>query len=85
MTFIRPRLVIKGTENDIVFYVDDKGQTRIEVILQDENVWLNTNAIASLFDVQNKAIYKHIDNIYADEELPQESTFSILENVGKNG
>ena len=74
-----------GTEKNIVFYNDNDGRTNIEVILQDEDIWLNTMAIAELFNVQDKAIYKHIDNIYTDEELIQDSTFSILENVGKNG
>ena len=76
---------VVGTEKNIVFYNDNDGNTNIEVILQDEDIWLNTVAIAELFNVQDKAIYKHIDNIYTDEELIQDSTFSILENVGKNG
>lgn len=76
---------IIGSEKDVIFYVDDEGKTNIEVILQSEDIWLNTAAIAELFNVQDKAIYKHIDNIYEDEELQPNSTFSILENVGKTG
>ena len=59
--------------------------TNIEVILQNEDVWLNAQAIAELFDVNDKAIYKHIANIYEQEELEEDSTFSILETIGKNG
>lgn len=58
-----------GNEKNILFYSDENGQTKVEVILQDENVWLNVNAIATLFDVQRPAIVKHINNIYNDEEL----------------
>lgn len=74
-----------GNEKNILFYSDENGQTKVEVILQDENVWLNVNAIAALFDVQRPAIVKHINNIYNDEELSKESTCSILEQVQIEG
>ena len=74
-----------GNEKNILFYSDENGQTKVEVILQDENVWLNVNAIAILFDVQRPAIVKHINNIYNDEELSKESTCSILEQVQIEG
>ena len=45
-----------GNENDIIFYTDDEGETKVEVILQDEDVWLNTQAITELFDDNDKAI-----------------------------
>ncbi len=74
-----------GNEKNILFYSDENGQPKVEVILQDENVWLNVNAIATLFDVQRPAIAKHINNIYDDEELSRESTCSILEQVQIEG
>ena len=74
-----------GNEKNILFYSDENGQTKVEVILQDENVWLNVNAIAALFDVQRPAIVKHINNIYNDEELSKESTCSVLEQVQIEG
>ena len=43
-----------------------------EVILKEDNVWLNANAIANLFNVQRPAIVKHINNIYSDEELDKD-------------
>ena len=46
-----------GNKNNIVFYTDEEGNTKIEVVLQNEDVWLNVNAIAELFDVQRPAIY----------------------------
>lgn len=74
-----------GNKNNILFYTDEEGNTNIEVILQNEDVWLNAQAIAELFDVNDKAIYKHIANIYEQAELEEDSTFSILETIGKNG
>ena len=76
-----------GNEKNILFYSDENGQTKVEVILQNENVWLNVNAIDTLFDVQRPAIVKHINNIYIynDEELSKESTCSVLEQVQIEG
>ena len=74
-----------GNENDIIFYTDEEGNLQIEVVLQDENVWLNVNAIADLFHVQRPAIVKHISNIYKEQELEKNSTCSILEQVQKEG
>ena len=58
-----------GSENNIVFYEYENNNTKVEVRLQDEEVWLNVNAIANLFNVQRSAIVKNINNIYNDEEL----------------
>ncbi len=58
-----------GNENNIIFYEDKNNNTKVEVRLLDEDVWLNVNAIATLFNVQRPAIVKHISNIYKDEEL----------------
>ena len=68
-----------GNKNNIIFYTDEEGNTKIEVVLQNEDVWLNVNAIAELFDVQRPAIYKHISNIFTEEELDEKSVCSILE------
>ncbi len=73
-----------GNEDNIIFYNDEVGNVKVEVRLIDEDVWLNTNAIASLFDVQRPAITKHINNIY-EEELFRNSTCSILEQVQLEG
>ena len=63
-------------ENNIIFYEDENGNSKVEVVLNDENVWLNANAIANLFNVQRPAIVKHINNIYNDEELDKNSTWN---------
>ena len=74
-----------GNEDNIVFYEDENNNTKVEVRLQDEDVWLNVNAIANLFNVGRSAITKHINNIYNDDELNENSTCSILEHMGNDG
>ena len=74
-----------GDENNIVFYTDEEENVSVEVILQNENVWLNTQSIARLFHVQRADITKHINKIYKDEELEENSTCSKMEQVQKEG
>ena len=74
-----------GNENNIVIYTDENGNINIEVILQNEDVWLNAQAIAALFEITDKVIYKHIKNIYEQEELEENSTVAKIATVGKNG
>ena len=54
-------------ENNIIFYEDENENSKVEVVLNDENVWLNANAIANLFNVERLAILKDINNIYNDK------------------
>lgn len=73
-----------GNEKDIIFYTDDEGNTKIEVILQNEDIWLNAQAIAELFEITDKVVYKHIKNIYNQEELEENSTVAKIATMGKN-
>ncbi len=74
-----------GNEKNILFYNDEEGNTKVEVLLENEDVWLNTEALATLFNVKRPAITKHINNIYEDEELEERSTCSKMEHMGNDG
>ena len=74
-----------GNEKNILFYSDENGQTKVEVVLQDENVWLNVNAIANLFNIDRSGIVKHINNIYNDEELVENDTCAKIAHMGNDG
>ena len=72
-------------ENKIVIYQTEDGQTQIDVRLENETVWLTQKQIAELFGTKRPAITKHLKNIYASEELEEDSTCSILEHMGNEG
>ena len=74
-----------GTEKNIIFYNDEEGNTKVEVLLQNEDVWLNTEALATLFNIDRSGITRHISNIYKDEELSEESTCAKIAHVGNDG
>ena len=74
-----------GNENSIVFYTDDKDNIKVEVILQGENVWLNIDSLTKLFKIDRTGITRHINNIYKDEELEEDSTCAKIAHMGNNG
>ena len=37
-----------GNEKNILFYNDEEGNTKVEVLLENEDVWLNTETLAAL-------------------------------------
>ncbi len=74
-----------GNENNILFYNDENGNTQIEVLLENEDVWLNTEALSTLFNIDRSGIVRHINNIYKDEELSENSTCAKIAHVGNDG
>lgn len=48
--------MLSKLDKNIIFYTTDDGQVRIEVRLEDENVWLTQNAMAELFDTTKQNI-----------------------------
>lgn len=74
-----------GNERNILFYNDENGNIQVEVLLENENVWLNTEALSTLFNIDRSGIIKHINNIYKDEELEEKSTCAKIAQVQKEG
>ena len=74
-----------GNENNILFYNDEDGNTNVEVLLENEDVWLNAEALATLFNIDRSGIVRHINNIYQDEELSEDSTCAKIAHMGNDG
>lgn len=74
-------------DNKILIYTSDDGQVKIEVRLEDENVWLTQNAMAKLFDTTRNNITMHIKNIFKEGELQENSVSKdslLTASDGKN-
>lgn len=68
-----------------LLYTAPNGEIRVEVLVQDESVWLTQKAISELFGVQRPAITKHLLNIFESGELQENSVSSILEHTAEDG
>mgnify|MGYP000179396772 CR=1 FL=1 len=61
-------------KGEIILYQTENGQTKIEVILDNETVWLNQYQMEELFQTDRTSILRHIKNIYKTGELEEKST-----------
>lgn len=71
---------------EILIYQAAEGDTRLEVRLEDETVWLSQQQMAELFQTGIPNINEHIKNIFAEGELEERSTirnFRIVRLEGK--
>jgi len=72
-------------KNEIVLYKPDELSIQLEVLVENETVWLNRQQIATLFGRDVKTIGKHVNNVYSEGELERKSTvanFATVQNEG---
>ena len=70
--------------NEIILYQSDNA-VELEVILENETIWLTQAQIAELFGTRRQAITKHLKNIFDSGELSENSVSSKMELTAKDG
>ena len=65
-------------QESIVIYTSEDGQTRVDVRMENETVWLSSNQMALLFDRDEKTVRKHVNNVFADGELDKNNNTQFL-------
>lgn len=61
-------------KSQFLLYQTEDGQTRIEVRLQDETVWMTQAAMADLYQTTPQNITTHLKAIYVEGELDEAAT-----------
>ena len=69
---------MENIDNKIIIYQTADGQTAIDVRLENETVWLNTNQMAMLFDREESNIRRHVTNVFKEGELERENNVHFL-------
>jgi len=72
-------------KGEILLYQTEDGGTKLEVILEDETVYLNQYQLEELFQTNRTSILRHIQNIFKTNELDQESTCVKIAQVREEG
>ena len=76
---------IETHNNPIVIYENMDGTIKVDVRVLDESVWLSLNQMAEIFGRDKSVISRHLKNIFAEEELGQQSTVAFFATVQKEG
>jgi len=72
-------------KGSIILYTTPDGESKIEVTLQNETVWLTLDQMAELFQRNKSTISRHIKNIFETGELNADSTVAFFATVQTEG
>ena len=69
----------------LLIYQSEDGSTRIDVMLEAENLWLSQKQLTALFGKAKGTISEHIKHIFEDGELTPEATVRLFRTVQTEG
>jgi hypothetical protein len=72
-------------QKKFLLYTTPDGEIHVNVLLQNETIWLNTHQMAELFGIDRTGIVKHLKNIYETGELDINSTCAKIAQLAKDG
>jgi len=65
--------IMEEQNNPIIIYQSEDGNTRIEVKLENETVWLTQQQLCDLYQTGKSNISEHIKHIFDEGELDENS------------
>ncbi len=71
-------------KNNMIIYVSKDGNIKVDVNIQNEDIWMSQDVMANLYDTTKQNISYHLNNIF-QEELDKNSTvknFLTVQNEG---
>ena len=72
-------------EDEIVLYQSEDGNVKVDVLFQDETVWLTQEQMAQLFGKGRTTITEHIGNIFKEGELKEEKVCRKFRHTTQHG
>lgn len=60
-------------ENNVIIYIAGDGQTKIDVDLEDETLWLTQAQMCDLYQTSKSNVSEHIKHIIEEGELQEDS------------
>ncbi len=69
-----------NNRSEIIIYNTEDGKCKIDVRLEDDNVWLTQEQMADLFQKAKSTINEHVNNIYSEGELSIDTTMRKFGN-----
>ena len=73
------------SEGEIILYQTEDGQTKVEVRMEGETVWLTLNQLVELFQRDKSVISRHIKNVFEEGELLPDSVVAKYATTAADG
>ncbi|MDR1544778.1 MAG: cell filamentation protein Fic, partial [Prevotellaceae bacterium] len=74
-----------NNQSEIIIYQSTDGQTKIDVRMENETVWLSLDKMAQLFQRDKSTVSRHIKNVFEEGELDENSTVAKFATVQTEG
>ncbi len=87
MKKIRNKDIVRSSSAEYLTFIAATGESDVNAIYADENVWLSQKMMAMLYNVETHTINYHLKKIFSDNELVENAVirnFRITANDGKN-
>ena len=78
-------LQIRNSTADFLVFTKQNSQDTIEVRVKDEDVWLTQERIARLFDKGRSTIAEHLNAIFNENELDENSVCRKFRQTAADG
>lgn len=78
-------LSIQDELTEFLLYTTPDGDTKVEAILHDENIWLSQKRMAELFGVHVNTVSEHLQNIFASAELDKAAVSRNFRDTAADG
>jgi hypothetical protein len=72
-------------DNEIILYQTPDGNTKIDVRLENETVWLNQAQMVELFQTTKQNISLHVKNVFEEGELQEDSVVKEYLTTANDG
>ena len=72
-------------KGQIILYQTPDGESKIEVRLENDTVWLSADQMAELFQRNKSTISRHIKNVLEDGELEESSVVAFFATTAADG
>ena len=59
----------KSMKNNMIIYVSEDGQVKVDVNVQNEDIWMSQDIMAKLYGTTKNNISIHLKNIFNEGEL----------------
>ena len=76
---------MEENKGQILLYQTPDGESRIEVRMEGETVWLNLEQMAELFQRNKSTISRHIKNVFEEGELNREVVVAKYATTTQHG
>ena len=76
---------MEENKGQILLYQTVDGESRIEVTLCNDTVWLTLDQMAALFQRNKSTISRHIKNVFESGELQENSVVAFFATTTKHG